>query len=285
MYVNMDKMLRSAGRDHFAVGAFNMVNYLTALAIVKAAEELHSPVIIQTSVATVKQIGVKETITMLRGIVEDSAVPVAVHLDHCTDPDLVIKCIDLGWSSVMIDLSKQSFQANIETTRDIVRYAANKNVSVEGELGAIFGVEDDIKVDDSEACLATPEASNEFVMQTGVSAFAPAIGTAHGLYKGEPKVEYGLFKSIADVVNCALVIHGGTGLPAEAFRRLIALGASKINVSTAVKIAYCQGMQGYLKEHPMENNPLKLDKYVFESVKESVKEYINIFGSRDKAKK
>lgn len=283
MYVNLDKMLRSAGRDHFAVGAFNMVNYLTALAIVKAAEELRSPVIIQTSVATVKQIGVKETMRMIRGIVEDSAIPAAVHLDHCTDPDLVIKCIDLGWSSVMIDLSKASFEANIEITRDIVRYAANKNVSVEGELGAIFGVEDDIKVDDSEACLATPEASNEFVMRTGVSAFAPAIGTAHGLYKGEPKVEYGLFKSIADVVNCALVVHGGTGLSAEAFQRLIALGASKINVSTAVKIAYCQGTHSYLQEHPMQNNPLKLEKSVLENVKECVKEYMNVFGSTDKA--
>ncbi len=283
MYENMDKMLSSARRGHYAVGAFNMVNYLTATAIVKAAEELRSPVIIQTSVATVKQIGAKETIQMLKGIVEDATIPAAVHLDHCTDPDLVMKCIDLGWSSVMIDLSKASFQANVEATRDILRYAESKNVSVEGELGAIFGVEDDIKVDDREACLATPEASNEYVVRTGVSAFAPAIGTAHGLYKGEPKVDYGLFKSIADTVNCALVIHGGTGLPAEAFQRLIALGASKINVSTAVKIAYCQGMHGYLKEHPMENNPLKLDKYVLLSVKECVKDYINIFGSTDKA--
>lgn len=279
MYVNLYKMLSSARRDHFAVGAFNMINYLTAVAIVKAAEELRSPIIIQTSVATVKQNGAKETIQMLRGIVEDSTIPVAVHLDHCTDPDLVVKCIDLGWSSVMIDLSKASFEDNIEVTRDIIRYAASKNVTVEGELGAILGVEDDIKVDDSEACLATPEASNEYVVRTGVSAFAPAIGTAHGLYKGEPKIDYELFKAIADTVNCALVIHGGTGLPAEAFRRLIALGASKINVSTAVKIAYCQGMNGYLNEHPMENNPLKLDKFVLKSVKECVKEFINIFGS------
>lgn len=122
-------------------------------------------------------------------------------------------------------------------------------------------------------------------MRTGVSAFAPAIGTAHGLYKGEPKVNYGLFKTIADTVNCALVIHGGTGWPAEAFRRLIALGASKINVSTAVKMAYCQGMQSYLKEHPMENNPLKLDKFVLENVWECVKEYIDVFGSAGKARK
>jgi len=278
--VNMNEMLKDAQKHGYAVGAFNIVNYLTTEAVIKASEELRSPVILQTSTSTVKQIGLKPLIDMLIPMAEAASVPVAIHLDHCTDVEMVYKCIDAGWSSVMIDASKESFEKNIQITADVVKYAAAKNVSVEGELGAIVGVEDDIKVDDKDAMLADPVKSVQYVKETDIHAFAPAIGTAHGLYKGEPKVDFDRFKLIADTCNCPMVVHGGTGLSPEVFKKLIALGGAKINISTAIKIAYCGGMTEYTSTHSSENNPLKLDKFVLQKVKECTVEHIEIFGSK-----
>ncbi len=283
MYVNMKQMLQEAMAGGYAVGAFNIVNDLTAAAAVTAAEEARSPIILQTSVSTVKQMGPEHLIALLKDIAERATVPVAVHLDHCTDADMVKQCIVLGWSSVMIDMSKASFEENIRATGEIVEIAKMWDATVEGELGSIVGVEDDIVVDEREAGLATPEASEEYVRRTGVSAFAPAIGTAHGLYKGTPNVRFGLFEAIRGRVGSPLVVHGGTGLSDNTFRKLVSLGAAKINISTAIKIAYCEGMAEYSIAHPGENNPLRLDRYATEKVKECVKAHIRIFGSEQKA--
>jgi len=280
-YVNMRNLLLDARAGGYAVGAFNIVNHLTAQAAVQKAAELSSPIILQTSVSTVKQIGPKELISFLRVLAEEAPIPVAVHLDHCTDPEYVIHCLDLGWSSVMIDLSQAPFEKNLSETMRIVEYAEKKSATVEGELGAIIGVEDDIKV--GESALADPLKSLEYVIKTGVDAFAPAIGTAHGLYKGEPKLDFDLFKKLSSEIPCPLVVHGGTGLRPDVFSRLIDLGASKINVSTAIKIAYCQAMLAYASEHPEENNPLKLDKYAMEKTKACVEEHIRMFGSAGRA--
>ena len=283
MYVDMGQLLARAVAGGYAVGAFNIVNDLTAAAAIRAAEELHSPIILQTSVSTVKEIGAEHLIAMLSDLAKRASVPVAVHLDHCTDPALVRKCIDLDWSSVMIDLSKSSFEENIRVTRAIVQYADQKGVTVEGELGSIVGVEDDIVVHAGEEGLATPEGAEEFVKRTGVGAFAPAIGTAHGLYKGAPNVRFDLFDQIKRRVPCPLVVHGGTGLSEDAFRKLVAAGAAKINISTAIKIAYCEGMLEYAAAHADENNPLRLDRFATERVMCCVKEHIRIFGSGNKA--
>lgn len=276
-YVNLAKLLSDARTGGYAVGAFNIVNHLTAQAAVQKAVELSSPIILQTSVSTAKQIGPKELISFLRELAEEAPIPVAVHLDHCTDPEYVIKCLDLGWSSVMLDLSQAPFEKNLSETQRIVEYAKGKNATVEGELGAIVGVEDDIKV--KESALADPEKSLEYVTKTGLDAFAPAIGTAHGLYKGEPKIDFDLFKRLASEISCPLVVHGGTGLSPDVFSRLIGMGAAKINVSTAIKISYCQGMLAYTSEHPTENNPLKLDKYAASKTKDCVEAHIRMFGS------
>ena len=283
MYVDMGRLLTRAVTGGYAVGAFNIVNDLTAAAAIRAAEELHSPIILQTSVSTVKEIGAEHLIALLSDLAKRASVPVAVHLDHCTDPALVRKCIDLGWSSVMIDLSKASFEENIRITREIVQYANQKGVTVEGELGSIVGVEDDIVVHAGEEGLATPEGAEEFASRTGVGAFAPAIGTAHGLYKGTPNVRFDLFDQIKRLVSCPLVVHGGTGLSEDVFRKLVAAGAAKINISTAIKIAYCEGMLEYTAAHADENNPLRLDRFATERVMACVKEHIRIFGSENKA--
>ncbi len=281
-YVNMDKILTDARENHYAVGAFNIVNYLTAKAAVEAAEELGQNIILQTSVKTVKAFGIEEMMSYLRPIAENAKVDVAIHLDHSTDVAYTKACIDGGWSSVMYDGSKLPLAENIANTREIVAYAAPKNCTVEGELGAIVGVEDDIFVKDGDAAHARPEDCKVYLKETGVNAFAPAVGTAHGVYKGEINIDYDLFEKINRFSHCPLVLHGGTGLTDAMFYRLIDLGASKVNISTAIKIAYCQGMKTYMEENPKQNDPLKLDAYAKQQVKEVVREHIRFFSLMDR---
>lgn len=277
-YVNMEKILKDARKGGYAVGAFNIVNQMTAKAAVEAAEELNCPIILQTSVKTVKQFGIEEMMQFLKPIVEKAKVDVAVHLDHSTDVDFTIACIDGGWSSVMYDGSKLPLSENIANTKKIVQAAHTKDVTVEGELGAIVGVEDDIVVDEDQSALANPEDCKVYLEETKIDAFAPAIGTAHGVYKGEVKINYDLFENINSFSPCPLVLHGGTGLSTGTFKRLISLGAAKVNISTAIKIAYCGGMRDYTKLRPDENDPLKLDAFVKDKVKEVVRNHITLFS-------
>ena len=281
--VNAIGMLEKAQADGYAVGAFNILSEITARAVVKACEQLRAPVILQTSPATVNQIGVPDLIGFLRSIADNAAIPVAVHLDHCKDLDLCRACIDAGWSSVMIDASHHTLAENISKTKEIVQYAQGKGISIEGELGAIGGVEDDISVSDEDAHLASVSDSVTYTKETGISLFAPAIGTAHGLYKGEPKIDFLRFEEIKSAVAMPLVIHGGTGLAPDVFKKLIKLGASKINISTAVKIAYLDGTKEFMSKNPDNANPLKLDAHIESCVKTMVHEHLDIFCTQDKA--
>lgn len=280
-YVNMKTILEEARKNRYAVGAFNIVNYLTAKAAVEAAEELEQPIILQTSVKTVKAFGVSEMMDYLKPIAENARVNVAIHLDHSTDVDFTKACIDGGWSSVMYDGSQLSLMENIKNTSEIVAYAQARNVTVEGELGAIVGVEDDIVVMEGNHAHANPEDCHLYLKETGIDAFAPAVGTAHGVYKGAINIDYNLFETINQFSPCPLVLHGGTGLTDEMFHRLIALGASKVNISTAIKIAYCQGMVDYTRNYPDQNDPLKLDAFTKDQVKKVVTEHIRFFALLD----
>lgn len=280
--VNLADVLRPAARDGYAVAAFNIINFQSAQAIVRAAEAIRSPLILQTSVSTVKAIGAEPLIAFLRQMAESATVPVALHLDHCTDIDLALRGADLGWTSIMIDLSKQPFQDNLRETARVAAYCHARGVSVEGELGAIFGVEDHVVVSERDATLADPDYSEQYCRETGVDAFAPAVGTAHGLYKGTPKVEFDRLRSISDRVDCPTVIHGGTGLSDEAFRRCIANGAAKINISTALKIAWCQSQLRYLQEYAGENDPLASDAAAMTAVAEVAVSHMRLFGCAGK---
>lgn len=277
-YVNMDGILNNARKKKIAVGAFNIVNYLTAKAVVEVAEELDQALILQTSVKTVKAFGINEMMGFLKPIVDNAKVDVAIHLDHSTDVEFTKACIDGGWSSVMYDGSQLPLAENIKNTREIVEYARSRQVTVEGELGAIVGVEDDIYVKEGDSAHANPADCRVFLRETEVNAFAPAIGTAHGVYKGEIKLDYDLFAEINGFSKCPLVLHGGTGLSDEMFHRLIALGASKVNISTAIKIAYCQGMRSFIAANPDKNDPLKLDAFTKDAVKKVVKTHIRFFS-------
>ncbi len=282
MYVNMIKMLKDAENGGYGVGAFNIVNRLTAYAVVDKASELKSPVILQTSQKTVQQLSPLGIVDFVKPLAERASIPVALHLDHCNIPELAKECVDAGYSSIMIDMSKKPLEENIRVCREISEYAHKSDVSVEGEIGAIVGVEDHVVVTERESALADVKSSEKFVAETGIDFLAPAVGTAHGLYKGEPKIEFELFAELRRVIPVPLVIHGGTGLADEVFHRLISMGAAKVNISTALKIAYCGSIAKYLEENE-KRDPLKLDLAAYNAVKEMAETHIKLFGSEGKA--
>jgi tagatose 1,6-diphosphate aldolase GatY/KbaY len=281
MIVNMIEMLRTAGRDGYAVGAFNIVNDASLHGAVLAAEQGQSPLIIQTSPSTVKQIGVVPLAALFRAYAGPSPVPIALHLDHCQDLALIRACIDAGWTSVMIDASSLPFEENVRLTREVVAMAHPAQVSVEAELGEISGVEEEIHV--ATDTLADPAKAPLFVAQSGCDVLAPAIGTAHGVYKGVPQIDTARMAAISRAVSVPTVVHGGTGLSRAMFRTLIDCGAAKINVSTQLKIAYIDATRQYIADHPTEYNPLKVIKAGREAVQATVAEFLEIFGSIGKA--
>ena len=282
MLVNMKEVLEKAQQGGYAVGAFNIVNYLTAAAVIDEAQALQAPVILQTSQKTVIQIGAKRLACFVCPLAEAASIPVVLHLDHGSDPELAKECVDQGFTSVMIDMSRKPLEENIRICREIAEYAHGKNVSVEGEIGAFVGVEDHVCVKESEAALADVQSASRFVRETGIDFLAPAIGTAHGLYKGEPKIEFDLFADLRKNIPVPMVIHGGTGLADDVFRRLIEMGAAKINISTALKIAYCGTIAQYFADGG-KKDPLAVDLEAYKAVREMTRQHIELFGAVGKA--
>jgi ketose-bisphosphate aldolase len=275
--VSMGPVLRAAKSGGYAVGAFNIVDYNTTLAVVRAAEELDAPVIVQTSVKTVVHWGRKTILSWMEDVAGDSPVPVVLHLDHCKDADFCKDCIDAGWTSVMIDASALPFGQNLDTTRRVVEAAEPAGVSVEAELGQIRGVEEDISVSEQESHLVDPDKAEEFCAGVHLAAFAPAIGTAHGLYKGEPKIAFNLLAETARRTGLPIALHGGTGLSDEVFRKCIKLGCAKVNISTQLKHAFIDGFVGYHAEH-QNYDPLKVIAAQYERVKSEMAAKIELFG-------
>jgi tagatose 1,6-diphosphate aldolase GatY/KbaY len=279
---NMKAMLDGARGGGYAVGAFNILDYNSTKAVIEAAEELKAPVIIQTSAKTVIFWGSSAIISWVRELARSSRAPIALHLDHCKDVSLIAECIDAGWSSVMIDASSRPFEENLALSKQVVKMAHPKNVTVEAELGAIVGVEDDIHVKEQDAHLADPEQAIKFCAEVQPDCFAPAIGTAHGVYKGEPKIAYALLEKIAVKTQVSLALHGGTGLADEVFRKCISLGCAKVNISTQLKYAFIDGFVAYHNAHNTEYNPLKVIGAQFDALKAGIMEKIKLFGSAGK---
>lgn len=277
------EMLAEARKRHYAVGAFNIFSYLSARAVVEAAMEARSPVILQTSAGTVQSIGPQRLFRMIRAAGRDADVPVLLHLDHCRDLSLLCECVDAGWDSVMIDASARPFEENVALTSKARAYASARGVAVEAELGVITGVEEDIVAgreigtDYDEAML--------FLEKTKVDAFAPAIGTAHGIYRGPVNLNYDLLRRLAEGTDIPIVVHGGTGLSPEQFARLVRSGAAKINISTALKHAYIDSAREYLTSSPDRYVPLELDKAVCGGMKDVAKEHMTFFSSDGKCAK
>ena len=275
------QILRAARKQSYAVPAINILNYTTLAAVLEAAARQRSPVIIQTSIATVKSLKPIALASMARTMIDAASIPAVLHLDHCQSVEMCNTCCDLGWDSVMFDGSNLTLEENTVQTRHVRLYAQSKGVGVEGEVGIIAGVEDDISHDVSS--LAGFEETMRYIEKTAIDAIAPAIGTAHGLYQGIPKINFDLIEQLAAATDCPIVIHGGTGLSDEVFLRLIACGASKINISTAMKHIYIGSMREFLENNPGMVNPLKLDEYVFEKAVELTESFMLLFRSSGKA--
>ncbi len=284
--VNAKEIMIPAAKEGWAVGAFNVTDLLQFEAVIDAAIETKSPVMVQTSVKPSQFLGTDMMVAIYRTLAEKAPVPVVLHLDHCTEIDYCKKCADAGYTNIMIDASKQSYEENIRQTKEVVDYCHSVgNISVEGELGTVGGVEDQIKVAEDEAQLANPEQSVEFVQRTGVDIFAPAIGTAHGVYKTKnPKIDTERMATIHKMLNgggvkTPLVVHGGTGLPEDTIKKLLAAGGAKFNVSTELKRVLIDAKYEYISAHREEYDPGKLDKFVREATKKAVMHWMQMIES------
>lgn len=288
--VDAKDMLLKATEEKYAVGAFNITNLIQMETVVEAAIGKNAPLIIQVSVAPSKFLGPKVLAAIYKTLAEAAPIPICLHLDHCSDVGFCKTCADAGYTNIMIDASKQEFEENIRQTKQICDYCHEiGNISVEGELGTVSGIEDQVKVAEDEAALCDPKEALEFVDQTGVDIFAPAIGTAHGVYKTKtPKLDFDRLKKIAELINgnqprIPLVIHGGTGLQPDVVTRLVSLGGAKFNVSTDLKHTLIDTTYDYISSHRDEYNPGKIDAAVKEAIKGRIEYWIDLLGSTGKA--
>ena len=281
--VNPIEMLHAARAGGYCVGAFNIVDYMSFEAVVAAAEAKNAPVIVQTSSATIKRFGIRALVAMAETIAAPSSVPVAMHLDHGTDRAILSEAIRGGFPSVMIDASQYPFDENVAITRDVVEEARAHGVAVEGEIGVVAGVEDDIVIQQDEAIYTTPDEAIEFQAQTGVDFLAAAIGTAHGFYKVEPRLDIDTLRVLRRQTDFPLVIHGGTGLGFDVVRELVAAGGAKMNVSTQIKQTYIDSLFEYIQGNRQEYNILKVLQNACEKLTGMIGEYITVLGSEGKA--
>lgn len=273
-YLELLKTSREQGK---AIGAFNIFNMLSARAVVDAASERGEGVILQTSVKTVVYYGAERLQRMLRAATEGASVPVLLNLDHCKEIAIAKACVDAGWDCVMYDGSALPLSENIANSREVVEYAHAKGVVVEGEVGKIGGTEEDISVDEKDAHRASLEESLRFVAESGVDLFAPAIGTAHGVYRGTPHIDFALVERLGRTISQPIVIHGGTGLEEETFHRLIQAGGSKVNVSTALKHAYFDGLCAYSRQENPSKEPLDIERFLHQNIQDTAGYHIDIF--------
>lgn len=287
--VSAKQMLIKASKEKYAVGAFNITSVVQMIAVIEAAVEKNAPVIIQTSVTPAKFLKPEVVVAVFRALAQSVSIQVCLHLDHCTDVDFCKKCADLGYTNIMFDGSHLNFEENIKHTREVSDYCHNiGEITVEGELGTVSGVEDQIKVASDEAQLCDPEKSLEFIERSGIDLFGPAIGTAHGVYQTEnPVIDFKrlgeIYRKInTPVVRTPLVIHGGTGLSEATVSELIENGGSKYNVSTNLKYILLDSTFEYMSERRKEYDPGKLDKHVKLATKQRIEYWIDLLGSTGK---
>lgn len=288
--VNAKEILIPAAENRYAVGAFNISNIIMMEGVIEAAIDLNAPLIIQTSVTPSKFLRPDIIATAYKVLAESAPIPICLHLDHCDDIDYCKVCAEAGYTNIMIDASADDFEINIKKTAEVSDFCHNLGcISVEGELGTVAGVEDEVIVEEGREELCSAEQAVEFIERSGIDLFAPAIGTAHGFYKSaNPFVDFDRLDQINQLVNgnsirVPLVVHGGTGLAPEVVQRLVELGGAKFNVSTDLKHTWINSIDGYLNEHKTEYNTGKLDATAKDAIREKIKSWIRLLGSADKA--
>lgn len=305
MLVANKDLLIPAKQKAYAVGAFNINNLETLLAVAEAATEEKSPVIVAVTPSAIKYAGLAYLANIVKIAAETVLVPMSLHLDHGENFEIVSKCIEAGFTSVMIDGSFLKFEENIALTKRVVSLAHSKRVSVEAELGRLAGVEEST-VEEKEAVLTDPNNAQEFVERTGVDALAVAIGTSHGAYKfkAEPKLDFERLKLIKEKLSIPLVLHGASsvpqwiiekaskygaeltrakGIPEEYIKKAISLGIAKINIDTDLRLAFTATVREVLTNSPKEFDPRKILGSAKEAMKEVVKGKMRLFGSSGKA--
>lgn len=279
--VTSKKMLLDAQKGGYAVGAFNVENMEMVKAVIAAAEELHAPVMLQTTPSTVKYGSLETYAAIVAAEAKKAKVPVCLHLDHGNSYELAVAAIEAGYTSVMIDGSHESFEDNIEVTRRVVEAAKAKGIPVEAELGKVGGKEDDLEADADTN--TDPQEAKEFVERTGVSSLAIAIGTAHGFYVGTPVLDKARVSDIKNLVSVPLVLHGASGLSEEDVRECVTRGMCKVNFATELRAAYTDAVKKLLAEKPETYDPKKLGVIGMEAVKEIVKNRMLMCGCNNKA--
>lgn len=280
--ISTTPMLQKAKKDMHGIVAFNVHSFDSIFWVLEAASELKSPVILQTTVSTVKSLGAKNIVQVAKAASEHYNIPTGLHLDHCTDFEVIKEAIQAGYTSVMIDASMYTFKENVEKTKKVVELAYSLGVNIEAELGKVGGVEDDIVVDDMDATKADPKECKTFVDLTGVPTLAPAIGTAHGIYKGKPDIDFERIAQIAKLVDVPLVLHGGSAVPDEDVRHCVSLGMAKVNVSTELKNAYSEAIRQHFLDEPKSLDPRAYLQKAKEAAIEMAKSKIRMVGSEGK---
>lgn len=279
----MAQLLLDAQQGQYAVGAFNCNNMEIVQAIVSAAEAEKSPVIVQASQGAIKYAGIEYIAAMTRLAAEQASVPVALHLDHGTSFAQIMSCVRNSFTSVMIDGSKLPLEENIALTNKVIEAVRPLGISVEAELGKIGGTEDDITVSEKEALFTDPAEAERFVSETKVDALAIAIGTAHGQYKGIPKLDFQRLTEIRKRVNVPIVLHGSSGVPDEAIQKAVSLGVCKVNIDTNIREAFVAAARKVMADHPQEIDPRKMLGPAREATVAIIREKIRLFGSSGKA--
>lgn len=282
--VSLKEIVERAFAERYGVPAINIFNDLTLQEVLNGAVEAHSPVIVQTSVKTVKSIGSAVLYSMWTSMTAGIEVPVTLHLDHCPDRAVITECLRRGWNSVLFDASQLPVEENQRQTIEVVAEAREFGAHVEGEIESITGVEDDIGSEDPSRRQPL-EVALTFIRETGVDVFAPAIGNAHGKYKHEPVLD---FQRVTDIVQARpipIALHGGSGMTDAQFKDLIARGCSKVNISTALKMEYMRSNLEFLKKAEQEDkwDPPSLFKKVGADVRELTVSLARQFGSAGKA--
>jgi fructose-bisphosphate aldolase, class II len=283
--VSMTEMLNTAMRRRYAVGQFNLNNLEFTQAILRAAQEERSPVILGVSEAYIPFMGGLTTIvSMVRSLITELEidVPVALHLDHGCSFEICVKAMQAGFSSVMIDASHHDLHKNIEITRKVTQIAHVLGVSVEAELGRITGREDDLVVDEAEGMYAKPEDCLLLANETGVDCLAPALGSVHGPYRGQPKLGFAQMAVIQRLTKLPLVLHGGSGLPEEEILRAIDFGTCKINVNTDNQSTFTASIRSFLNQHPEAYDPRNYLIPAKDAIRETVKKKMRLFGSSNR---
>ena len=283
MLENMKDMLNKADSGKYAVPQFNINNLEWTRFILEQCQELKTPVILGVSEGAIKYMGGYKTVAnLVKSLISNLniTIPVALHLDHGSSYESCVKAINNGFTSVMIDASKYPLEENINITRQVVNYAKDKDVTVEAEVGAVGGEEDGVA---NELAYAKVEDAIKLVNETNIDFLAPALGSVHGIYKGEPKLDFERMVKIHELTKLPLVLHGGSGIPDQLIKKSISCGICKININTELQIAWSKAVRLYLKENEKVYDPRKIIKSGEAKMKEMITSKVLLFGSNNQA--